>query len=253
MKSTWLLPALLLLGLITGILAGSYPAFFLSSFNPVTVLKGKLVAGKRTGWLRSGLVVFQFFISITLMVGTAVVYKQLSYIQSKKLGYDKDQVLILPETYLLGSKEAVLRQQLLQDPRVINVTSSGFLPAGPSDGNNFFVYAHEEASQIKALRYQVEDNYIPTLGMQMAYGRNFSRDFATDSTGIILNATAARVFGWEKNALGQTLKHRENNGSEITYHVIGVVKDFHFKSLHERISPLVMTLGKNSGTLIITG
>jgi putative ABC transport system permease protein len=134
---------------------------------------------------------------------------------------------------------------------VINVTSSGFLPAGPSDGNNFFVYAHEEASQIKALRYQVEDNYIPTLGMQMAYGRNFSRDFATDSTGIILNATAARVFGWEKNALGQTLKHRENNGSEITYHVIGVVKDFHFKSLHERISPLVMTLGKNSGTLII--
>lgn len=250
-QNTWLLPSLLLLGLITGILAGSYPAFFLSSFNPVTVLKGKLMAGKKSSWLRSGLVVFQFFISITLIVGTAVVYKQLSYIQSKKLGYEKDQVLILPETYLLGQKEGVLRQQLLQDPRVLNITSSGYLPVGPSNGNNFFIYAQEEASQIKSLRYDVEDNYIPTLGMQIAYGRNFSRDFATDSAGIILNETAARVFGWEKNAVGKTLKHRENNGSENTYHVIGIVKDFHFKSLHERISPLVMTLTKNSGTLII--
>jgi len=249
-ENTGLLPTLLLLGLITGILAGGYPAFFLSSFNPVTVLKGRLIAGKKTGWFRSGLVVFQFFISITLMVDTVVVYRQLSYIQSKKLGYEKEQVLILPETWLLGQKEAVLRQQLLQDPRVINVTSSGYLPAGPSDGNNFFIYAQDEASQIKSLRYDVEDTYIPTLGMQMAYGRNFSRDFA-DSTGIILNETTARAFGWEKNAVGQTLKHRDNHGSEITYHVIGVVKDFHFKSLHERISPLVMTLSKNSGTLII--
>jgi putative ABC transport system permease protein len=250
-ENTWLLPSLLLLGLITGFIAGSYPAFFLSSFNPATVLKGKLVAGKKTGWLRSGLVVFQFCISIVLIVGTAVVYLQLSYIQNKNLGYEKERVLILPETYLLGQKEAILKQKIKADTRVLNVTSSGYLPAGPSNGNNFFIYAQEEASQIKTLRYDVEDNYIPTLGMEIVYGRNFSPEFATDSSGIILNETAARALGWDKNAIGQTVKRRENNGAEMTYNVIGVVKDFHFKSLHERISPLVMTLSKNSGTLII--
>jgi putative ABC transport system permease protein len=87
--------------------------------------------------------------------------------------------------------------------------------------------------------------------MEIVYGRNFSPEFATDSSGIILNETAARALGWDKNAIGQTVKRRENNGAEMTYNVIGVVKDFHFKSLHERISPLVMTLSKNSGTLII--
>ncbi|CAN5484033.1 ABC transporter permease [soil metagenome] len=249
-ENTWLLPSLLMLGIVTGIVAGSYPAFFLSSFNPATVLKGKLIAGRKTGWLRSGLVVFQFCISIILIVGTAVVYLQLSYIQNKKLGYDKERVLILPETYLLGQKEALLRQQILLDTRVINVTSSGYLPAGPSNGNNFFIYKDEEAAQIKSLMYEVEDNYIPTLGMQIANGRNFSKDFATDSSAIIINETTAKVFGWGNNAVGKTIKHR-GHGPEMAYHVIGVVKDFHFKSLHERISPLVMTLSKNSGTLII--
>jgi putative ABC transport system permease protein len=96
----------------------------------------------------------------------------------------------------------------------------------------------------------VEDNYIPTLGMELASGRNFSKDFSTDSSAIIINETTAKVFGWGNNAIGKIIKHR-GHGPEESYHVIGVVKDFHFKSLHERISPLVMTLKKNSGTLII--
>ncbi|RYF45630.1 MAG: FtsX-like permease family protein, partial [Cytophagaceae bacterium] len=174
LKTPWLVPAILLLGTLVGLLAGSYPAFFLSSFKPIVVLKGGTPfsrAGKSGVGVRSGLVVFQFFIAMLLMVGTMVVYQQLNFIQHTKLGYDKDQVLVLRDAWRLGKKEAVFRQEVEQDSRVANVSVSGYLPAGPTNNNNFILYADDNSSKlITTLRYDIDGRYIPTMGMKLVAG-----------------------------------------------------------------------------------
>jgi putative ABC transport system permease protein len=243
--------AALLLTLAVGIVAGLYPSFFLSSFNTIQVLKGGTTAtGRRKSILRSGLVVFQFFVSIALIVSTLVVYRQLHFMQDKRLGYDKDQVVYLQDTRLLGQNQEAFIQQLKQDRRVVNASISWSVP-GSGAMNGTEVYPKRDASggkEIHANIFNVDYDYVPTLGLRMVQGRNFSRGFPTDSAGVLINQAAANALGWgNTSAIGKTIVR----SGRREYKVVGVVADFHYLSVKEKIAPLMMLMGNNYGGMLV--
>ena len=238
---------------LVGIFAGIYPAFFLSSFKIINILKGKNnAAPQSTKGLRSGLVVFQFAISISLIICTILVYKQLHFMQNQQLGFDKTQALIINDSYLLGKDQPAFKQQLLQDSRVISVTITRDIPvdAPGIDGTQAYAktnIANESRTEIHIDKYHVNYNYIKTLGMQMVSGRNFLPGYSTDSASFVLNETAVKEFGIKGDPIGQTIVC----SGQQEYNIIGVVKDFHYKSLKDKIDPLVMMLGRNTSNMIV--
>lgn len=254
--STWLFPVMIALVFVVGCIAGSYPAFYLSSFQPIQVLKGKIAKGFKSSWLRSSLVVFQFSISIMLIIGTIVIYNQLDYIRSKKIGYNREQVLVLHNAWYLDKQIHTFRNELLNIPGVTNATITGDLPTSPNfDNEGWFRDATMDATKTVVLtNFYVDENYISTLGMQMSQGRNFSKDFPSDSTGIIINEAAVKVLGL-KEPLKEILyrpdfSNNQINGA-IAYHIVGVVRDFNFSSMHQNVGPLIINKGENWGNIAL--
>lgn len=250
-NNTWFLPTLLAASLLIGLLAGAYPSFYLSSFIAAKVLMGKLRLGSKGSSIRSVLVVFQFTVSIILIMATIMITRQMDFIQNKKLGFEKEKVLILEDTYMLGDKRAAFKEILEQYADISAVSLSSYLPVNGyrSNGSSF---DHPDSSgnirEVELRRWFVDEDYLSTMSMDLIKGRNFSPELASDSNAIIINETAAKLLHFA-NPLGQQLKMND------TYTIVGVVKDFHFRSMKEPIVGLAFhpaNPNRTSSTIIKT-
>lgn len=236
---------MILITIFVGFVSGIYPAFYLTSFKPIEVLKGKIRSGTRSGGFRSGLVIFQFVISIGLIICTLIVYKQLSFVQTKSLGFAKENVIIIKNADWLTQNREAFREDISSQSQVESVSFSHVTPARQFPATFF---RPDEASDDVLLKYVNSDQYlVPTLQLEVVAGRNFSENFPTDKEGILLNEAAAKLLGW-KDPIG---KHLLNKDNEKKQQVIGVIKNFNYESLRKEIEPMVVLWSDNTNYVSI--
>ncbi len=237
-----LLPSIIIVGLIVGFLSGSYPAFVLSSFKPVSVLKGKVSSGMKNSYLRSILVTLQFVITISLFISTFVVYSQMSFIQKKDMGFSKENLLVIDRARELGNQRETFRQELLNNPDIISASVTNAVP-GSLIGDDAYYPEGSTMEETHALNNIFTDPYFADVfKLEIIEGRYLSEDIHSDTFAVILNEAAVKALGFT-NPLEHRLINDFGDGNEINpMQVIGVVKDFHFKSLHQEIKPLILRL-----------
>lgn len=227
--------------IITGLLSGSYPAVFMSSFNPIKVIKGTLRTGRGIVFFRKSLVVFQFVLSTVLIIGAVIISRQINYIQNKNLGYDRDNLIYLPLDGSLPQEYQLLKNEVLQQPGVQSISRIDQLPTNIENGTGGVVWTGKDPdNRTQFTQASVGYDFVKSMKIKMLAGRDYSKDFSSDSAGYLVNEAALKVIGY-KDPIGQPLTFWHKKGQ-----IIGVIKDFHFNSLHEQIKPLVLRLDENA-------
>ena len=237
----------LLLTLFVGLLSGTYPALFLSRYRPIEVFRAKARAGKGHRFLRNGLVNLQYIISIALICSTLVISQQLHFIKHRDLGFKQERVVTIPlRNGEMAQKYAAFKSELLQLPHVINAAVSNRVPGSGVDETYFAFEGHPGDKPEVMVYYSIDEDYLQTLGIQVVQGRNFSEEFPSDREGaMLINETLAKQLGWE-DPIGKKIAMTKQSDSqaffEAPYTVVGVVRDFHFESLHDAIRPLLFKM-----------
>jgi putative ABC transport system permease protein len=239
-QAWWFFPILGVAAVLIGVVAGIYPAFYLSAFKPIDVLKGNIARGSRNSGMRSLMVVFQFTTSIVLIIGTFIIYRQMDFILHTKIGYDKEQVVMIQGANTLGEQQQTFKDELLAVSDIANVTLSQYFPVEGTkrDQNQFWRDGKsKEEKSIGAQAWYVDEDYIGTMGMKLSEGRNFMKDMASDSLSVIINQAMAKALGFKK-PLGERIMNWRS------WTVIGIVQDFHWENMKDEIGPVAFFRGQ---------